>query len=112
MSLITDEYMQKMLKTTKPYTLVILHRTLRRSEPGANAIIWEHGRRNFELRRDGILSIVCPAAKDQSDVAGVCIFSTDLGKAKEIMDSDPAIKAGILVYDAHLIEGFPGDALP
>jgi len=104
--------MQRMLKTTKSYTLVILRRTPRRDEPGANAIIWEHGRRNFELRRDGTLSIVCPAVRDQSDIAGICIFSTDLRKTKEIMDADPAIKAGILTYDSHLIEGFPGDVLP
>jgi len=104
--------MQRMLKTTKSYTLVILRRTPKRDELGANAIIWEHGRRNFELHRDGTLSIVCPAVRDQSDIAGICIFSTDLGKTKEIMDADPAIRAGILTYDAHLIEGFPGDLLP
>jgi len=101
-----------MLKTTKAYTLVILRRTPKRDTPGADATIWEHGRRNFELRREGTLSIVCPAVRDQSDLAGVCIFSTDLGKAKELMDADPAIRAGVLAYDAHLIAGFPGDALP
>ena len=101
-----------MLKTTKSYTLVILRRTPKRDIPEAKAIIWEHGRRNFELRRDGVLSIVCPAARDQSDIAGICIFSTDIVKTKEIMDGDPAIRAGVLSYDAHLIKSFPGDALP
>jgi len=28
------------------------------------------------------------------------------------MNEDPAVKAGIFTYEAHLIEGFPGDALP
>jgi hypothetical protein len=27
---------------------------------GVDGIIWEHGRRNFSLRADGLLSIICP----------------------------------------------------
>ena len=57
---ITDDYMREMLQTTKPYTLVILHRTSKRNEPNADKIVWEHGRRNFELRRDGLLCVVGP----------------------------------------------------
>jgi hypothetical protein len=104
--------MRAMLQTTKRYTLVILHRTSRRSKPGADKIVWEHGRRNFELRRDGLLSIVGPVVRDETDVTGVCIFSTNLKRTKRIMGEDPAVKAGIFTYEAHLIEAFPGDALP
>jgi hypothetical protein len=111
MSGITDEYMREMLQTTRSYTVVILHRTSKRSEPGADKIVWEHGRRNFALRRDGILCIVCPAMRDESDVAGICIFSRDVGETRRIMDDDPAVKEGILEYEAHPIEGFPGDSL-
>jgi hypothetical protein len=108
---ITDDFMQKMLRTTKRYTLVILHRTSKRSEAGTDKIVWEHGRRNFELRRDGYLCIVGPVVKDETDVTGVCIFSTGLKRTKMIMDEDPAVKAGIFTYEAHLMAGFPGDAL-
>ena len=111
MSEITNDYMRAMLQTTKRYTLVILHRTPKRSGPGADKIVWEHGRRNFELRRDGLLSIVGPVVQDETDVTGVGIFSTDLERTKRIMDEDPAVKAGIFTYEAHMIEGFPGDAL-
>jgi uncharacterized protein YciI len=100
-----------MLQTTKRYTLVILHRTSKRNEAGADKIVWEHGRRNFELRRDGLLSIVGPVVQDETDVTGVCIFTSDLERTKKIMDEDPAVKAGIFTYEAHLIESFPGDAL-
>jgi hypothetical protein len=100
-----------MLQTTKRYTIVILQGTSKRSEPGADAIVWEHGRRNFELRRDGLLCIVCPVVSDKSDVTGICIFSTGLRRAKNLMNGDPAVRAGIFSYEAHLIEGFPGDAL-
>jgi len=108
---ITDEYMRAMLQTTKRYTLVLLHRTSKRNEPGADKIVWEHGRRNFELRREGVLSIVGPVVRDETDVTGVCIFSANLRRTKRIMNEDPAVKAGIFTYEAHLIEGFPGDSL-
>ena len=110
-SAITNDYMRKMLQTTERYTLVILHRTSKGAKPGADKIVWEHGRRNFELRRDGLLRIVCPVVDHTTDVAGVCIFSTDLKRTNRIMDGDPAVKAGIFTYEAHLIKGFPGDAL-
>jgi len=108
---ITNEYMREMLKTTQPYTVVILHRTPRREEPGADEIVWEHGRRNFELRRDGVLCIVGQVVRDESDIAGICVFSTDVERTREVMDGDPAVKAGIFVYETHLIHSFPGDAL-
>jgi len=108
---ITDEYMRKTLETTKQYTVVILHRTSMRQEPYADKVVWEHGRRNFELRRDGLLCIVCPVIKDQSDVAGLGIFSTGIVETRRIMDEDPAVKEGIFIYEVHLVDGFPGDAL-
>jgi hypothetical protein len=111
MQRITDEYMREMLKTTQPYTIVILHRTPMREEPGADEIVWEHGRRNFELRRDGVLCIVGQVERDDSDVAGICVFSTDAERTREVMDGDPAVKAGIFVYKTHLNQSFPGDAL-
>ncbi|HYB75828.1 MAG TPA: hypothetical protein VEC08_02610 [Nitrososphaerales archaeon] len=108
---ITDDYMRAMLQTTRRYTLVLLHRTSKRDEPGADKVVWEHGRRNFELRRDGLLSIVGPVVRDGTDVTGVCIFSAGLRRTRRVMDEDPAVRAGIFTYEAHLIEGFPGDAL-
>jgi len=111
MSEITDEYMRGMLATTRPYTIVILHRTPKRDEPGADKVVWEHGRRNFELRRDGKLSVVCPVG-GESDVSGLCIFSSDPEESRKIMDGDPAVKAGIFTYTLHLTRSFPGDSLP
>jgi hypothetical protein len=28
------------------------------------------------------------------------------------MQEDPAVKAGVLIYELHACRGFPGDALP
>jgi hypothetical protein len=70
---ITDEYMQEMISRTKEYCMVILRAGQNRGMAGAEKIIWEHGRRNFSLRADGVLSIVCPVA-DGSDISGNSIF--------------------------------------
>ncbi|MGA2874360.1 MAG: hypothetical protein ABSE82_02365 [Nitrososphaerales archaeon] len=107
---ITDEYMNDMLKTTRPYTVVILRATTKRNEPGADQIVWEHGRRNFVLRRDGRLCIVCPAT-DEGNVSGLYIFNTDVDETRKIMDEDPAVRSGIFRYDIHSVRSFPGDSL-
>ena len=60
MAEITDEYMRAMLPTTKEYTAVLLKAGPNRRMEGVDKIVWEHGRRNFSLRADGVLSIVCP----------------------------------------------------
>jgi len=74
-------------------------------------IIWEHGRRNFALRAQGVLSIVCPVF-DESNVSGVRIFNADSDEVKSIMDEDPAVKEGVFVYEIHACRSFPGDSLP
>jgi hypothetical protein len=107
---ITDEYMREWLKKRKPYTIVILRSGPKGNEPGADKLIWEHGRRNFELRRDGVLCIVCMIT-DESDVAGLEIFNTDLEETRRIMEEDVAVRAGILTYEIHPVKSFPGDAL-
>jgi len=110
MSQVTDDYMREMLQRTKPYTLVILHKTPKLNELHADKIVWEHGRRNFELRRDGILCVVCPV-RDETDISGVRVFSTNVEETRKIMDEDPGVKAGIFVYETHPTRSFPGDAL-
>ena len=112
MTTITDEYMREMLAKTKSYCLLILRPGPRFQEPGAGEILWEHGRRNFALRAEGLLSIVCPVG-DGSDVAGIGIFETAvIDHVHGLMRDDPAVKEGVLVYELHPCRSFPGDALP
>jgi len=111
MQTISDEYMQEMLPTARSYTLVILKATPNRREPGLEKIIWEHGRRNFALRAEGLMPIVCPVT-DGGDVSGIGVFITGLEETRQIMDEDPGVKAGIFVYEVHACRGFPGDCLP
>jgi hypothetical protein len=90
---------------------VILKAGPNREKDDIEKIIWEHGRRNFGLRADGVLPIVC-AVSDGSDVAGVGIFDATVEEVREIMDEDPGVKAGIFVYEIHVGRSFPGDSLP
>jgi hypothetical protein len=109
--IITDEYMREMQAKARTYSLVLLRRAARYSDPDADAIIWEHGRRNHSLRADGVLAIVCPVA-DDTELAGIGIFGASPEETAQIMDGDPAVQAGVLSYELHPIRGFPGDHLP
>lgn len=108
---ITDEVMRHMLTTSRNYCIVILKAGPERNMDGVQKIIWEHGRRNFELRAAGVLSIVCPVA-DDSDVSGIGIFNASVEEVKKIMDEDPGVKTGVFVYEVHPCRSFPGDSLP
>ncbi|SMO65340.1 hypothetical protein [Solitalea koreensis] len=110
MTTISDDFMKQMLTSTKGYTVVILKAGPNRERPDVQQIIWEHARRNFALRADGLLSIVCPVT-DESEVKGIGIFNADEGETKKIMDADPGVIEGVFVYETHSARSFPGDAL-
>jgi hypothetical protein len=111
MTVITDNYMREMLTKTKGYTLVLIKDGPNRHRPDADAIIWEHGRRNFGLRADGVLAIVCPVS-DRSPLDGLYIFDAPVDEVRRLMDDDPGVKVGLFVYEVHETRGFPGDTLP
>ena len=108
---ITDEVMHERLQTARPYTAVLLRATAKLVRPGADPIIWEHGRRNFALREHGVLAIVLPAT-DDSDWAGLAVFTAPPDEVRAIMDHDPGVAAGIFTYEVHPVRGFPGSSLP
>jgi len=108
---ITDETMLQGRASARAYTIVILTHGPAYATPGSDAIIWEHGRRNYALRAAGLLSIVCPI-RDDTDTAGVGIFNTDPAGVEHILRGDPAIQAGVLTYAIHPAWSFPGDSLP
>ena len=110
MATITDEYMQSMLATIKPYCMVLLKPSGDAVHENIQQVLWEHGRRNFSLRTDGKISIVAPVAKE-ADVAGLYIFNTSEEETAEIMKDDPAVKAGIFRFFTYPLMSFPGDSL-
>ena len=107
----SDDDMRSLMATTRPYTLVLLRRTAAYDPEGSAPIVWEHGRRNFTLRADGRLAVVCPI-RDGSDLAGLGIFALDADATRAVMEEDPGVRAGIFAYELHPTRSFPGDALP
>lgn len=108
---ITDEFMMQMISRAKLFSVVLLKSGPNYGMPENQSIIWEHVRRNFKLREEGLLSIVCPVS-DESDLKGVGIFNADMEQTKEIMDGDPGVMSGIFIYEIHTARSFPGDSLP
>ena len=106
---ITDEQMRALLPGARAYSLVLLRPTEKRAEEGADAVVWEHGRRNFELRASGELAIVGPLG--DGEFAGMYIFNTDPARTRELLEADPAIRAGVFTYQLQTLHSFPGDAL-
>ena len=84
MTEISDDFMRDMLSRSREYTLVILRDGPNRDAPDRDRIVWEHGRRNFSLRADGHLAIVCPV-RDGTDVCGVGIFTGNQEETNRIM---------------------------
>jgi hypothetical protein len=103
--------MRQMMTKAREYSIVILRKGPKYHEPESRAIVWEHGRRNFSLRAESLLSIVCPI-RDEGDVAGVGIFNATVEDTKRIMDDDPGVQADVFVYEVHSCRSFPGDSLP
>ena len=107
--MISDEYMHEQLAKSREYSVVFLL-------PGPNyddadrALIWEHGRRNFELRAAGTMNIVGPFL-DGGNVQGMCIMNASVDDTRALIDEDPAVVAGIFTYEVHPMRSFPGDAL-
>jgi hypothetical protein len=108
---ITDDLMRQMLTLSREYSAVILKKGPAYGAPGADKIVWEHGRRNFVLRAEGVLSIVCPVV-DNGEVRGLGIFNGTVEEIRKVMDDDPGVKAGVFVYEIHPCRSFPGDRLP
>jgi hypothetical protein len=107
----TDEEMGQLLPTAKEYSVAILRKGPKFDDETTPGIVWEHGRRNFGLRDDGVLAVVLPVT-DGSDVCGIGVFAATVEDTKAIMDGDPGVAAGVFTYDVHACRGFPGDALP
>ncbi|OBH29568.1 hypothetical protein A5692_20740 [Mycobacterium sp. E342] len=107
----TDQEMGELLPTAGEYSVVILKRGPRFGDESSPAIIWEHGRRNFGLRDDGVLAVVLPVA-DESDVCGIGVFAATVDETTAIMQDDPGVAANVFTYQVHPCRGFPGDALP
>jgi hypothetical protein len=111
MKTFTDDEMNALLPSARPYSVVILRKGPNFGVDAATTITWEHGRRNFGLRDDGAMPVVLRVV-DDSDVCGVGVFTGSVEDTTAIMTDDPGVRAGVFTFDVHPCVGFPGDALP
>jgi hypothetical protein len=107
---VTDEQVRQLAATAKPYSLALLSWGPERHMDGAEATEMQHQRRMVSLRADGVIAILCPVGSDT--LAGVAIMNVPAKEAREIMDRDPCVQAGMMRCEVHACHGFPGDALP
>ncbi|WP_432838679.1 hypothetical protein [Dactylosporangium sp. CA-092794] len=107
---VSDDEMRAGMASTKAYTAIVLYAGPKYGTPEAAPIVWEHGRRNFGLRADGLLNIVCPVM-DDSDVCGIGVYDLPFDEAVELAGRDPGVVAGVFTFRAHPVRSFPGDSL-
>lgn len=103
--------MGQLLPTAKPYSVVILKQGPKFGDDATPDIVWQHGRRNFGLRDDGVLAVVLPVT-DGSDVCGIAVFAATVDETTAIMGDDPGVAAGVFTFEVHSCRGFPGTRCP
>ncbi|NMN97175.1 hypothetical protein [Antrihabitans stalactiti] len=107
---VTDDQIQALAATAKPFSLVQLRWTADRHQAEAEAIELEHQRRMVSLRAEGVIAVLCPVISDA--LAGVAIMTEPLERAQQIMAADPCVQAGMMTCEVLPCLGFPGDSLP
>ena len=110
MDAVTDEQVQKLAETGKPYSLVQLSWAAGRYREGADAIEREHQRRMVSLRAEGTIAVLCPVLSD--GLCGIAIMTQNVEHARETMAGDPCVRAGMMTVEVYPCVGFPGDSLP
>jgi uncharacterized protein YciI len=111
---ITDDFIQKKISSGKQYCLFLYLSGLNhnQSEAESEKLQQEHLRYLFKLRDEGVLILNGPVT-DETSLWGIGIFNcTDKEIAKRLLDADPAVKAGRLIYEVYSWFGLPSDKLP
>jgi hypothetical protein len=109
-SAVTDEQIQELAESGRPYSLVLLTWGADRHQEGADAIEREHQRRMVSLRAEGTIAVLCPVLSD--GLCGVAIMTQTPDQARETMAGDPCVRAGMMTVEVLPCVGFPGDSLP
>ena len=79
---VTDEQIQDLVATAKPFSVALLSWAPERFQEGADAIELEHQRRMVSLRADGTIAVLCPVLSDT--LAGVAIMTIPADDAREL----------------------------
>jgi hypothetical protein len=110
MNTVSDEDIQELVATARPFSLVQLSWAPGRHQEGADAIEREHQRRMVSLRAEGTIAVLCPVLSD--GLCGIAIMTQTEEQARETMAADPCVQAGMMTVEVLPCVGFPGDSLP
>ena len=108
-----QEFLQEIVSSVKPYSLVLLIKGPNVSETGRtmDEIQFGHLKHLMNLRKDGILPIHGPTDGDEN-IVGIGIYnSTDVEQVKKCCEDDPGFKAGRFTYKILPFFTFPGSQL-
>ena len=106
----TDEQIQQLAATAKPFSVALLSWADGRHQDDADAIELEHQRRMIGMHLDGTIAVLCPVPS--GPLAGVAVMTKPAEEATEIMAADPCVQAGMMTVEVHACVGFPGDTIP
>ena len=107
---VTDDQIQQLASTAKPFSIAMLWWAPDRHQDGARDIELKHQRRMISMHHDGLIAVLCPGTDDI--LAGVAVMAVGPDEATEIMAADPCVQAGMMRCDVHSGMGFPGDSIP
>jgi hypothetical protein len=107
---VTDEQIQALAASGKPFSVALLWWGPNRYMDGADAVELEHQRRMVSLHADGNIAVLCPAQSEE--LAGLAVMTASPDDARDIMDGDPCVQAGMMKCEVYPVLGFPGDAVP
>jgi uncharacterized protein YciI len=71
-----------------------------KGKPVAEQPLQEHGKYLLSLYKSGILRSAGPFADDTGGAA--ILEATDEAEAKSLIDRDPAVTSGVMIYELHL----------
>jgi hypothetical protein len=111
MKTFTDDEMNQLAMTARPYSLVILKAGPNSLDAAAPSLMWEHGRRNLGLRDAGVLAVSL-VVLDDSELWGIRVLAGTVDDTVALMNDDPGVAAGVFTFEVHPCRGFAGQSLP
>lgn len=112
---VTWDQIQEKISIGRQYTIVFLKAGPVRQqlpEEELEKLQIAHLKYLFSLKEQGKLPLFGPFTQS-GDLRGICIFNlTDKTAIQALMDKDPHVKSGRLIYEMHPWFGLPGDQLP
>lgn len=111
---ITPEWIMSKVATGKPFSLVLLKSGLPApvDKDEATRAQMQHLAYLFKLEQQNDISIFGPVMND-AVLEGILIFNhTDKQKVSALMDGDPHVKAGRLLYEVYDFFTIPGQRIP